>query len=860
MFTFSFSTAFAAPLSDAQKDALNVAYSNLSVGAYTSNYDNLYHDRTSAYYTNLPDLTSFVISAAYMQKAVDEAYTYAVVNGVVPGSVDLTHYDATDANRASSVEVAQIKAALLTAAKTTYLSTAAKAAFPEYKEMLKGLVESIDLSAYTSTKQTTPYTAADGEQYYTAAEAAAADVAYLLAVIDKATYATSDFGTPSATAAWKVGYGDLYKAIFEGTVADVKEHKDDTLDTALVTGVTYILKGNYATAKSEAASAANTAVAKATALAKLTQAVTNWENGTNYSSKQDAAIAAYVEAQKYLIENGTVTGSENYTISSADKTKVNGTDYVAISETAAKVNAAQETAKTDAAILGKSYVEADAAKALKARLLAVYAGTSTETSAPYTGASALTAGAKAAAKIDLSDVEAQGTIAEYYAYNAKNYYAKEWEAVKAAVAAYNAAVDAAVVQADVDDAATALNKAVLKIADKVTVDVAVSTSTTNTTLTQLGNYFTLTKSIYNSANSNSEDIFVDFGAGWTNSVVNADVVEWFIDNGARKATEAAALYKDATAVIDAYKSLTVAKADAVTVKAQIAGIPATVTLADKAAVEAAYDAYKELPAAVQIYVTNDAALKSAISKVYGLERNTVVAAVNTLPATTKVTTANKDAVKAVLDTYEVYADTDMYKDNTFTGITMYTTDLSAYENAVKQADLAAINAMYSPLLTKYSVDKLTVEDAEAVAALETAIAAYIADYAASPSTAVESNTKLMAAVVADLVAAEAATEKAEQIAAVEGIKIKANSSAKKGSITVKWTVDEEVEGVKYQVYKSTKAQKGYKKSITTSKTTFKNTKNLKKGTRYYYKVRAIAEIDGVTYYSDWSNKANRIAK
>jgi len=103
-------------------------------------------------------------------------------------------------------------------------------------------------------------------------------------------------------------------------------------------------------------------------------------------------------------------------------------------------------------------------------------------------------------------------------------------------------------------------------------------------------------------------------------------------------------------------------------------------------------------------------------------------------------------------------------------------------------------------------------------------------------------------------------EKIEKIAAVEGIKIKANSSAKKGSITVKWTVDEEVEGVKYQVYKSTKAQKGYKKAITTSKTSFKNTKNLKKGTRYFYKVRAIAEIEGVKYYSDWSNKANRIAK
>ena len=96
---------------------------------------------------------------------------------------------------------------------------------------------------------------------------------------------------------------------------------------------------------------------------------------------------------------------------------------------------------------------------------------------------------------------------------------------------------------------------------------------------------------------------------------------------------------------------------------------------------------------------------------------------------------------------------------------------------------------------------------------------------------------------------------------VEALKIKASSSAKKGSITVKWTVKgDKAAADGYQVYKSTKAQKGYKKAITTTKTSFKNTKNLKKGTRYYYKVRAYKVVDGVKYYSDWSNKANRIAK
>ena len=102
--------------------------------------------------------------------------------------------------------------------------------------------------------------------------------------------------------------------------------------------------------------------------------------------------------------------------------------------------------------------------------------------------------------------------------------------------------------------------------------------------------------------------------------------------------------------------------------------------------------------------------------------------------------------------------------------------------------------------------------------------------------------------------------KAESIASVEALKITARSTAKKGSITVKWTVKGEADIDGYQIWKSTKANKGYKKAFTTTKKTYKNSKGLKKGTRYYYKVRAYKVIDGKNVYSDWSNKANRKAK
>ena len=57
--------------------------------------------------------------------------------------------------------------------------------------------------------------------------------------------------------------------------------------------------------------------------------------------------------------------------------------------------------------------------------------------------------------------------------------------------------------------------------------------------------------------------------------------------------------------------------------------------------------------------------------------------------------------------------------------------------------------------------------------------------------------------------------------------------------------------------------KGFKLFFDTkdpSKTKYKNTKSLKKGTTYYYKVRAYKVVDGKTYFSDFSNKAYRKAK
>ena len=98
----------------------------------------------------------------------------------------------------------------------------------------------------------------------------------------------------------------------------------------------------------------------------------------------------------------------------------------------------------------------------------------------------------------------------------------------------------------------------------------------------------------------------------------------------------------------------------------------------------------------------------------------------------------------------------------------------------------------------------------------------------------------------------------EDIIAIKTLEIDASSKFTKTSgkrkVRVTWTVSEEIEGVKYQVYKSSKKDSGYKKMYTTSGKSYTNSSGLTKGNTYYYKVRAYKYLNGKYYYSDWSDK------
>ena len=102
---------------------------------------------------------------------------------------------------------------------------------------------------------------------------------------------------------------------------------------------------------------------------------------------------------------------------------------------------------------------------------------------------------------------------------------------------------------------------------------------------------------------------------------------------------------------------------------------------------------------------------------------------------------------------------------------------------------------------------------------------------------------------------------AQAKAELEDLTIDVNSTGGKGYIKLNWTVsgnEDAVEG--YEIWKSTKSSSGYKKAFTTSNNSYKNTAGLVKGTRYYYKVGAYKQVGEKKIYSEWSNKAYRIAK
>ena len=139
------------------------------------------------------------------------------------------------------------------------------------------------------------------------------------------------------------------------------------------------------------------------------------------------------------------------------------------------------------------------------------------------------------------------------------------------------------------------------------------------------------------------------------------------------------------------------------------------------------------------------------------------------------------------------------------------------------AELAALKAL------------ITIKDAKTADEITKAADAAIAKF----------DEKIAAKKAADEKAAKIKAAKAQK---VTGLKVK----VKKNKASVSWKKNTEVTG--YEVYRSNKKKSGYKKIKTLKKNTkikFVN-KKLKKGKKYFYKVRSFTTIDGKAYYGKYT--------
>ena len=109
-------------------------------------------------------------------------------------------------------------------------------------------------------------------------------------------------------------------------------------------------------------------------------------------------------------------------------------------------------------------------------------------------------------------------------------------------------------------------------------------------------------------------------------------------------------------------------------------------------------------------------------------------------------------------------------------------------------------------------------------------------------------------------------EKAELKAAVKASRLNAKSklvtmASGKKAVKITWDYDGGIEFDGVQIFRSAKRYSGYGKKpiFVTEGDCYYNTA-IKKGTKYYYKVRGFVIIDGEKVYTDWGSKAWRTVK
>ena len=310
----------------------------------------------------------------------------------------------------------------------------------------------------------------------------------------------------------------------------------------------------------------------------------------------------------------------------------------------------------------------------------------------------------------------------------------------------------------------------------------------------------------------------------------SDLATFYAKNDARTNAEITALLEQVKAHIDSLPNKGALDKQKADVEAMVKALPNAITLADKEAVKAAYDAYDNYGGNIDNY----GRLQAAIAAVQSAESTAIDNMIKALPAVGNVTVADKEAVKAITDAIDVYKAEAMYAYPTYTNATR---DINDYCDAVRDAEKANVIAQIAALPAD-----ATKAQVEAVRALVDAFVGEYTDAEAGYKAADQIvNIDKLAYAEAQLVANAEENAKAY----VQDLKIAARST--KTSKGVKVTIKADVQPllddgftVEYKFYRSTKSNKGFKAMVTKTTGTYTNTKGVK-GTKYYYKVKLVVK-------------------
>ena len=586
------------------------------------------------------------------------------------------------------------------------------------------------------------------------------------------------------------------------------------------------------------------------------------EVATYYVNYQkDYNTLATFSANTYTADKVSYTDTNGLEVGGATITTTPGTNYpsytkanmIAMAKAVATAKEDAELAKATIDIAGETYVEID--QLLEDAIEDIYikgvksysfSATAEDYLYHYVENKLINGGTKG---VRINTVDYDGIASWYTESNCDE--AKQAEA-KAAVKAAKTAVRAA---ATVEDA----QKAFLSAWE--TFD-AIPTKTEHATAflsgkykakydevkSELTAYAAYKNDLYNATGNYKKDAAVKLAETYTAAATGKFYTKCFDD------AELTAMLAEAKTAIDNLKTTEAIKAEATEINNEIAALPklASVKLEDKAAIQAAYDkvlAHNDYCTDINdtTNTVRTGTIGMLVGKIADLEEEAIQDAYDAIMKDGKVTIDEADAVAALRTAYDAYVDFwskdgyKTYKDNALLGTNG--ANLDTVEDNLLDAKVKEVVRLVNAL-------PATGADAESVAKVVAAFEALGRDGKDNLYHHYSSQySKLI-----DLQKLTAAN--------VETIKLKASSKAAKGSMTISWRIvggdKTSVQG--YQVQRSTKLKSGFKTMIRTTKMTYKNTKNLKKGTRYYYKVRAYAEVDGKMLYSDWSNKAYRKAK